>query len=119
MENRRQRARRYSFVASIELVDVKSATQTKGQTEDLSLFGCRVGTPSPLPTETRVRIKIVLGDAHFAAIGRVAYIDSERAMGVVFTMIERNDQSILERWIQERRDGQEPHADEIGREIVA
>jgi len=52
------RARRFSFRARIELTDLRSETQTKEQTSDLSLFGCHVDTLKPLPPETKVRIEI-------------------------------------------------------------
>jgi hypothetical protein len=46
-----------SFIASIELTDLQSETQTKEQTSDLSLFGCHVDTLRPLAPGTKVRIK--------------------------------------------------------------
>lgn len=41
-------ARRYPFVASIELTDLQSKTQTREQTSDLSLFGCHVDDRSQM-----------------------------------------------------------------------
>jgi hypothetical protein len=55
---KQHRARRYSFVAPIELTDLQSEVQLKEQTSDLSVFGCRVDTLKFLPTGTRVRIRI-------------------------------------------------------------
>ena len=37
-------ARRYSFVAGLELTGVRSETQISERTSDLSLFGCHVDT---------------------------------------------------------------------------
>jgi PilZ domain len=106
----RPRAHRYSFVASIELTDVQSETQTREQTSDLSLFGCHVDTREPLPTGTVVRIRIAHKGAKFAAFGRVAYARPNAGMGVVFTRIEGNNQSVLEKWIAEIRDKRGPRA---------
>ena len=98
------RARRYSFRASIELTDLQAETQTKGQTSDLSLFGCHVATPKPLPPGTKVRIKISHRSENFEALGKVAYTRENAGMGIFFTRIEPNEQLVLDKWIAERRD---------------
>lgn len=100
----RPRARRYLFVASIETTDLESDTQIKEQTCNLSLFGCSVTTQKPLPIGTRVRIRIVHAGASFAAWGKVAYAGKSLRMGVVFTRLEPDQQSILEKWIAEIRE---------------
>lgn len=93
------------------MTDVESETQINEQTCNLSLFGCSVTTQKPLPTGTRVRIRIVHAGASFVALGRVAYAGKSPRMGVVFTRIEPHQQSILEKWIAEMREiqGAKPH----------
>ena len=103
MPPKQPRARRYSFVAAIELTDMQSEVQVKEQTSDLSLFGCHVETRKLLPTGTKVRIRIVHRGANFTALGRVVYVRPSTGMGVVFTLIGPNEQSVLERWIAEVR----------------
>jgi hypothetical protein len=49
----RPRARRYPFVASIELVDMASETEVREQTTDLSVFGCQVTAQKPLLAGTK------------------------------------------------------------------
>jgi hypothetical protein len=71
MRLERHRARRCPFRASIELTHLESETQTKAQTSDLSLFGCRVDTRKPLAAETKVRIKISRRSENFEALGKV------------------------------------------------
>jgi PilZ domain-containing protein len=100
----RPRARRYFFIASIELTDLQSETQTKEKTSDLSLFGCYVDTLKPLAPGTKVRIKISHRGEHFQAQGKVANARPNAGMGIVFTRIELNDQLVLDRWIAEPRD---------------
>jgi hypothetical protein len=107
MQLERHRARRYPFHASIELTDLESETQTKAQTSDLSLFGCRVDTLKPLPAATRVRIKISHRSENFEALGRVVYSRQNEGMGIHFASIEPNDQLVLDKWIAERRDSRE------------
>jgi hypothetical protein len=45
----RPRARRYPFVASVELVDLQSDLQLQERVTDLSLCSCGVSTSKPLP----------------------------------------------------------------------
>ena len=103
MQPERHRARRYPFHASIELTDLESETQTKAQTSDLSLFGCRVDTPKSLPAGTRVRIKISHRSQNFEALGTVVYSQNE-GMGIYFASIPPNNQSVLDKCIAERID---------------
>jgi hypothetical protein len=103
----RPRARRYPFVAGVELTDVQSEAHTRERTSDLSLFGCHVDTQKLLPTATKVRIRITHRGANFEALGSVVYAGPNAGMGVVFTKIEEKGQSVLERWIDELRDEEE------------
>ena len=103
MHLERHRARRYSFHASIELTDLQSETLIREQTSDLSLFGCHVNTRKPLPPETRVRINIFHRSENFEALGKVIYARQNAGMGIFFTRIEPNGQSVLDKWIAELR----------------
>jgi PilZ domain len=93
----RHRARRYPFHASIELIDLQAEILTREQTSDLSLFGCHVDTRKPLLPETKVRIKILRRSENFEALGKVTYARQNPGMGIHFTRIEANDQSVLVR----------------------
>ena len=115
MKSERPRARRYPFVASIELTDMQSETRLRGQTSDLSLFGCHVDTDKLLPTGTTVRIRIVHTGANFAALGKVAYVVPNVGIGVAFTEIEPNHLSVVEKWIAQLRDTRQQRADEKAR----
>jgi PilZ domain len=99
----RPRARRYSFVASIELTDLQSETHFTEQTSNLSLFGCHVDTGKLLLAGIRVRVRIAHTGASFIALGRVVYASADAGIGVVFTEIEPSHQSILEKWITQVR----------------
>lgn len=98
------RFRRYLFVAAVELTDMRSEAKIQERTSDLSLFGRRVETHKPFPTGTKVRIRIAHRSANFVALGRVSYTTPEGGLGIVFTQIEPNDQSILEKWVEALRD---------------
>jgi hypothetical protein len=97
------RARRYPFVATVELTNLESEVHLQERITDLSLYGCGVVAQKPFPAGTRVRIRITHTGGIFAAIGKVAYV-SDGEMGIIFTRIERNHQAILEKWISELRD---------------
>jgi hypothetical protein len=103
----RPRARRYPFVATIDLTDMQSEIQARHQTSNLSLFGCQVAPGRVFPPGAKIRIKIVHGGASFTAMGRVAYAHLEFGTGILFTTIESNDQSVLEKWIDELRSKRE------------
>ncbi len=100
----RPRARRYSFVASVELVDLQSDVQYQARVTDLSLYGCGATASKSLSAGTHLRIRINSKGNTFSAHGKVAYATSDGDMGIVFTRVERNDQTILEKWISELRD---------------
>lgn len=103
MQPERPRARRYPFVASIELTELQSENQFREQTGDLSLFGCHVATGKCLPIGTKVWLRITYQNESFRASGRVASIRSQIGIGIVFTKIEGKDQLVLEKWIAELR----------------
>jgi PilZ domain len=103
----RPRARRYPFVASIELVDVQSEIQSQGRVTDLSLYGCGANASKPLSAGTKLRIRIMSKGRTFSALGKVAYATGDGDMGIVFARIEPKDQIVLEKWIGELRESLE------------
>jgi PilZ domain len=103
-QSKRPRARRYLFVATIELTDTQSEAKIRERTSDLSLYGCRVNTHKDFPTGAKVRIRIAHRSASFEALGKVSYTTSEGGMGIAFTQVGPNDQLILEKWVGELRD---------------
>lgn len=107
MKSERPRARRYPFVASIELTDLQSEIRVIEQMSDLSLFGCHADATKLLPKGTKVRIKVVHAGATFIALGKVAHSRENSGMGLVFTTIESNHELVLEKWIAELREARE------------
>ena len=73
MQSERPRARRYPFVAYIEITDVDSEAEIRAQTSNLSLFGCSVKAKELMPKGTIVRVRIVHVGTTFTALGKVAY----------------------------------------------
>jgi hypothetical protein len=67
------RARRYPFNATVELTHFESGIEVRGQTNDLSLFGCRVNALNPMAVGSSVRIRISHQSRIFTALGRVVH----------------------------------------------
>jgi hypothetical protein len=99
----RPRARRYPFVAAIELTDIESEKQMREKTTDLSVFGCYVQSSIPVAVGAKVRIRISHNGSNFVASGKIAYARENKGFGIAFSKIEPNDQRTLERWIAELR----------------
>jgi len=101
----RPRARRYEFIARIEVTDLLTEQQTKERTIDVSLYGCRVYASKPFLSGTKISLRITHKGESFAAFGKVAYCGRNGETGIAFTKIEPTDQLILEKWIAEVRHG--------------
>lgn len=110
MEYQPVRTPRYSFNVDVEVTDMQSNAQMWGRTSDLSLFGLRVDTVKLLSQGTRVKLRIADNDSDFVAFGRVAYVQPDLGMGVVFSSVEPEAQRILERWVAELAGQRDPHS---------
>jgi len=97
----KRRALRYPFVASAELIEVKSQTQLSARVSDLSLHGCYFDTISPFPEGTSILLKIAKGLIFFEAQGLVAYSQPNLGMGVAFQTIHPYFQKVLHSWLLE------------------
>lgn len=97
------RARRYPFVATIEVTDIGTETQFIGQISEVSVYGCAVNTQKILPRGTPVRVRVIHAGANFVALGKVTSSNPDAGIGVAFTQVEPNHQAILEKWIDQLR----------------
>ena len=97
------RARRYSFVAGIQVTDLAKGKQLVAHTQDLSSFGCLVETVTPFADGTKVRVRITRGGARLIAQGRVVHSQPNAGMGVVFISFEPGSLPTLESWLTELR----------------
>lgn len=88
----------------MELTQVDCDIHLKEKTTDLSLFGCHVTTHNPWPTGTKISIRISYNGASFSALGTVAHVQPGAGMGILFTRIGPNEQTILDSWIAGLRD---------------
>jgi PilZ domain len=97
------RAKRFQFVAMVEVTGLDSAIQLRDKTTDLSLFGCQIATVNPWPIGTKVRVRISHNGASFAALGAVARVEPG-TMGISFTGIGPKEEALLDKWLADLRD---------------
>jgi hypothetical protein len=99
MEHERRGVTRYNFGAIAEVVDLDGRAEVVSLTRDLSFSGVFVKTTTPLPTGTRVRVRITYSGVEFAATGKITANVTPTAMGIAFTEIEPSDRTIVEKWL--------------------
>jgi len=95
----RRRLARYSFIATAEVVELRSQTRVAGRCSDLSMGGCYVDTLSPLPIDSELRITIRHASSEFQATAVVAYAHASMGMGIRFTGMEAEFRNVLRYWI--------------------
>ena len=69
------------------------------QVKELSLYGCYLDTPSPLPTRTKVTVKIYGPSEFFEAAATVIYANQMLGMGLVFRDVKPHYVGILRNWL--------------------
>jgi hypothetical protein len=94
----RRRVPRISFKGASVVAETGSSRIVISQTCELSRFGCFVQAPEPFPPGTKIHIEMAYEGATFAALGRVAYVTGE-GMGIVFGVVEPDNQAVLETWL--------------------
>lgn len=92
---------RYISIVDIELVELHSGIQVRGRTTTLGLFGCGVKASLSFPKGTSLWIKLSRAGIDVEAFGRVVYVNTDLAMGIVFTSIEQESERILDGWVAE------------------
>jgi PilZ domain len=89
------------FVATAVVVELQSNTCLTGRTSDLSLSGCYFDTLNPLPLATAVQVRLTHKNDLFTALGVVVRSQTNLGMGIKFTLIEAEQQPVLEKWLAE------------------
>jgi hypothetical protein len=95
----RRRVPRYPFIASAELVEVRSDVRVATRVSELSLGGCYLDMMNPFPMGTRVLVKISEGDEFFEAASEIVYKTEHLGVGVRFLEIEPIFLAVLMRWL--------------------
>jgi hypothetical protein len=94
---------RYPFAVDAVALDLDTFMQTTGVTSDLSMTGAFVCTNRPLSPRARVRVTLERKGEKVSALGLVRTVKTKVGMGVQFVELERNDQELLGRWVDQLR----------------
>jgi hypothetical protein len=97
----RRAAPRFAKVLAAEVVEFPSGTKLNARTADISLTGCYIDTLNPIPSGSRVRVRITHHQEVFQAIGRVVYVSPGLGIGIAFVNVEPEEYARLERWFAE------------------
>jgi PilZ domain len=90
---------RYPFIASAELIEQTSTARISSRVTELSLHGCYVEMPNPLPTETQVIVKIYSEGKFFESAGTVVYSRANLGVGITFHQIRPQFLVVLKQWL--------------------
>jgi hypothetical protein len=90
---------RYPFVAPAEVIDEGAGAKMTAQVKELSLYGCYLDSASPLPTRTKVIVKIYAPEEFFEAGATVIYANQTLGMGLVFRDVKPHYQCTLRKWL--------------------
>jgi PilZ domain len=102
LQHSKQRSvRRCSFVASAEVIDLRSGARLLARTSELGLGGCYVDSLNPFPAGTLVELRILRDQGIFKTQAKVVYCDSRFGMGLAFTEMTLDQRSVLETWLVE------------------
>jgi hypothetical protein len=96
---------RFSFFADAE-VTFGDGTSVRAQLAELSSRGCYIDTLEPIPTRTKLRLRICDGMSTCEVGGKVIYLHSGGGfgifgMGVVFEEMGAEQHSSIDMWLRE------------------
>jgi hypothetical protein len=96
----RRSVARLPFVASTEIIDVRSGERSRVRVADLSTRGCYIDTLNPLPLHATVQLQIEKGEdcVEFRAKVVVSHLGS--GMGLVFEGMTSEQRSMLAKWLR-------------------
>jgi PilZ domain len=94
---------RYPLAADAEMIDLETGARIEGVTSDLSLGGAFVCTSKPLPSNSRIRIKLTRKDQRVEALAVVRVVKPRIGMGIEFIDVEPSDTAVLAHWVEQVR----------------
>jgi hypothetical protein len=97
----RRNGTRASFIAPIEMVEMRTGSRIEARTSDLSLQGCYVDTLNPLPIGAAVRLQIHRAGMILDVLATVSSRHAGSGMGLVFGEITETQRAVVEGWFGE------------------
>jgi PilZ domain len=95
----RRRTPRYPFIATAEVIDLSSKASSSARVTELSLHGCYLDMPNPLPVEARINVKIYSEGKFFESIGTILYSQPDQGVGVSFRETRPQFLTVLKQWL--------------------
>jgi PilZ domain len=95
----RRRTPRYPFIATAEVTDQSSHASISTRVTELSLHGCYLDMPNPLPQDARINIKIYSEGKFFESTGTIVYSQPNLGVGVTFREIRPQFLTVLKQWL--------------------
>ncbi len=99
--NDRRCATRSSFIAPVEMVEMRTGSRIHARTSDLSPQGCYIDTLNPLPVGAAVRLQIQRAGLILDVLANVSSRHVGSGMGMIFGEIAGAQRAILEGWLSE------------------
>jgi hypothetical protein len=99
MGDERRRTPRYPFIATAEVVDQSSSGSISTRVTELSLNGCYLDMPNPLPKDAQIKIKIYSEGKFFESNGVVVYSQPNLGVGVTFREVRAQFVTVLKQWL--------------------
>jgi hypothetical protein len=104
----RRKYPRYPFSATAEVVEMRSGARIQGRVSDLGQGGCYIDSMSPFGVNSDVTIRIVDQNRTFVSQARVVFAAAGMGMGLMFTVTDAEQSSVLEGWLGELRGEAQP-----------
>jgi len=92
---------RFTFIASVSIVEPVSDTRISGRISEISRKGCYVDVLNTLPVGTTIQVTATRDQGSFSSAGRIIYVQEGIGMGVAFVDIAENQLTILDAWLAE------------------
>jgi hypothetical protein len=99
MGEERRRTPRYPFIATAEVIEQGSKAGFSTRVSELSLHGCYLDMPTPLPQDTAITVKIYSDGKFFEAAGTIVYSKPSLGVGVSFQGIRPQFLTVLKQWL--------------------
>jgi hypothetical protein len=103
-ENERRRTQRQPFIATTEIIDVRTGGHIWVRTADLSMSGCYIDTLNPFPLGTILRLQIQKENATSGFCAKVISCHPGSGMGLVFEGITPTQRATLVKWLGKQSD---------------
>lgn len=90
---------RYSFIASVEIIEPASDVRMSARISEISRKGCYIDILNPLPVGTKINLRVSCDQGSFLTPGKIIYTQDGMGMGVAFTDTPEEQLKILDSWV--------------------